>query len=135
MIEVYGCGIDIEELARFDRHIGDDDRSLMEDVCTRRELDNVPGDRRLSLALRFSCKEAFFKTYSSSWTHSGISWKDIELLFEGPGHDRYRVQLSGHAEKILNENNAVVGEILLDYTEEFVMFQVVLLQKPSRPAV
>ena len=94
MNEVFGCGIDLEELSRFDKYIRNNDYSLMEDICTERELMNVAGDKRARLALSFSCKEAFFKALGVSWTNSNISWKDIELLFSGPGFDSYKVHLS-----------------------------------------
>lgn len=130
MYEVFGCGIDIEELARFDKYIENTDYSLMEDICTRREFNNLcgyGGDRRVRFALSFSCKEAFFKALGISWTNSNIFWKDIELLFNSPGFDKYSVQLSAYAKEILVKNNAKVEETALDYNDEFVMFQVILL--------
>jgi len=128
MDKVFGCGIDIEELSRFDKHINDIDPFLMEDICTRRELNNPWGDRKVRLALSFSCKEAFFKALGVSWTNSNISWKDIELLFSGPEFDRHKVHLHDHAKNILIKNKARIGEISFDFNDEFVLFQVVLVK-------
>jgi phosphopantetheine--protein transferase-like protein len=126
---IVGCGIDIEELTRFDRHSIDKDQSLQEDICTEREVTNVLADRRLTLALRFACKEAFLKSFGASWTNSALVWKDIELLFEGPGFDNYKVHLHGYAKELLLRNKAIVGETSLDFDDAFVQFQVVLLKQ------
>lgn len=125
---VFGCGIDIEEISRFEKYIKNNDYSLIEDICTQRELNNVCGDKRVRFALSFSCKEAFFKALGVSWTNSNIFWKDIELLFSGPEFNNYSVQLSDYAKEILVENNAKIGEASFDYNEEFVRFQVVILK-------
>jgi len=129
MDKVFGCGIDIEELSRFGEHINTSDSLLMEDICTRRELNNPWGDKKVRLALSFSCKEAFFKALGVSWTNSIISWKDIELLFGGPGFDSHKVYLHDHAKNVLIKNKARIGEICFDFNDEFVLFQVVLLRQ------
>ncbi len=129
MNEVFGCGIDLEELSRFDKYIRNNDYSLMEDICTERELMNVDGDKRARLALSFSCKEAFLKALGVSWTNSNVSWKDIELLFGGPGLDSYKVVLHGYAEELLLRHKAGIGEISFNVNDEFVLFEVVLLKE------
>ena len=131
MNKVFGCGIDIEELARFDKYIENKDYSLMEDICTKHEFNNLcndGGDKRVRFALSFSCKEAFFKALGISWTNSRIFWKDIELLFSGPEFDTYSVRLSEYAKETLVKNNAKIEEVSFDYNEEIVIFQVVLLK-------
>jgi phosphopantetheine--protein transferase-like protein len=129
MHEVFGCGVDVEELSRFDKYIRNNDYSLMEDIFTERELTRFDGDERVRIALSFSCKEAFFKALGVSWTNSNISWKDIELLFSGPEFDSYQVHLHGYAKELLLRNKAGVGEMSFDFNDEFVLFQVVLLQQ------
>ena len=129
MDEVFGCGIDVEELSRFDKYMDSNNSSLMEDICTERERDSFLDNKRIKFALSFSCKEAFFKALGVSWTNSNIFWKDIELLFSGPAFENYRIALSGRAEEMLAENNANIGEVSFDFDEEIVMFQVVLLKK------
>ena len=129
MYKVLGCGIDIEELSRFDKYIDNIDVSFMENFCTERELQNVYGDKRVRYALSFSCKEAFFKALGVSWTNSDISWKDIELLFSGPDFYYYKAKMHAYAKELLRKNNARIGEMSLDYNEEFVTFQVVILKK------
>lgn len=129
MGEAFSCGIDVEELSRFDRHIRNNDYSLMEDIFTERELTSVDGNKRVRFALSFSCKEAFFKALGVSWTNSNISWKDIELLFSGPDFDNYKVHLHGYAKELLLGSKAGIGEMSFDFNDEFVLFQVVLLKQ------
>ncbi len=126
---VYSCGIDIEEIARFDAFIKQSDSSLLRDIWTECEVKNLCGDEKVRLALSFSCKEAFFKAFGVSWTNSVISWKDIELLFNGPGFDSYKVHLHGYAKELLLRNKVGIGEISFDVNDEYVMFEVVLLKQ------
>ena len=126
MQEVLGCGIDIEDISRFDTYI--DDLSFLSNYCTEREISNVYGDKRVRFALSFSCKEAFFKALGVSWTNSDISWKDIELLFSSPDLYQYKVNVHAYAKDYLRIHNAVIGETSLDYNDNFVTFQVVILK-------
>lgn len=128
MSEILGCGIDIEELIRFNKYVQNSDFSLMRDICTKREFDNLWGEKGVRLALSFSCKEAFFKALGLGWPNSEISWKDIELLFHDRGFKRYSVELNGYAKETLVKNNGKIEETSFDYNEEFVRFQVVLMK-------
>src|SRR5512140_407765 len=127
MSEVFGCGIDVEELSRFDRFLGDDAPPLMEDICTRRELNSFTGDKRVRSALSFSCKEAFFKALGVSWTNSDISWKDIEFLAKGLDFSDYTVNCYNRADDILKKNSAGIGDVSFVVTDEYVFFQVILM--------
>ena len=127
MGEVFGCGIDVEELKRFDKYFDNNDSFVINDIYTKRELNNVTGDKTVRFALSFSCKEAFFKALGVSWTNSSISWRDVELLFTGPQFDSYTVELSAYAKEMVDKNDLRIGELSFDYNDEFVMFQVVLL--------
>jgi hypothetical protein len=64
-----------------------------------------------------------------SWTNSNVSWKDIELLFDGSGFDSYKVHLQGYAKELLLRNRADIGEISFGFNDEFVLFQVVLVRE------
>ncbi len=126
METVFGCGIDVEEISRFDKHVAD--AFVMEDVCTARELQAPCDDRRLRLALSFSCKEAFFKALGVSWTNSPISWKDIEVLFSGAGVDLPEVHLHDYAEELFKRSGARIGELSFQIDDECVRCEVVLLR-------
>jgi phosphopantetheine--protein transferase-like protein len=131
MKEVLGCGIDIEELIRFETNIPTRTNipGFAQMVYTPSEiaynLDIYPG---LTFPLCFSCKEAFFKALGVSWTNSSISWKDIELLFKNENnlHD-YSIKLNGYAEELYREKKCCSIESYLEYTNTYVIFQVILL--------
>jgi phosphopantetheine--protein transferase-like protein len=127
---VYGCGIDIEELNRFDKLINENDYSLMSNICSKRELENLNAeylDQRVRLALSFTFKEAIYKALGKIWATSDISWKDIEFLVESPDFKNYRINLSKKAKDILFKNNITLKEIHFTYNEEYVVFQIIIV--------
>ena len=131
MKEVVGCGLDIEELFRFKDKLPDKSGSsrFAQLVYTPSEIENNLNIQPvITFPLGFCCKEAVFKSFGVSWTNSKISWKDIELLF----HDEkdllnYSIRLSGFAEELYNEMKCCSFESSIEYTDTYVMFQVILL--------
>jgi phosphopantetheine--protein transferase-like protein len=131
MKEVLGCGIDIEEFVRFKNIIPTKSviTGFAELVFTPSEMAcNLIINPGLTFPLCFSCKEAFFKALGLSWTNSKISWKDIELLFKNENdlHD-YSIRLQGYAKKIYNKKKCRSIESLFEYTNKYLIFQVILL--------
>jgi phosphopantetheine--protein transferase-like protein len=131
MKEVVGCGIDIEEIIRFRSKIPsrESNKGFSDLVYTPSEinvnLNIIPG---LTFPLCFSCKEAFFKAFGVSWTNSKISWKDIELLFKTTKDlQKYSIRLTGYAQELFHEKKCRSIESSLEYTDTYVIFQVVLL--------
>ena len=130
MKEVLGCGIDIEEPARFRKKIPAPGHttSFVRLVYTDAEIErNLRFCPAISFPLGFSCKEAFFKSFGLSWTNSGISWKDIALFFaEADDLQNYSVRLSGYAMELFREKKCRSFESFLEYNPDYVIFQVVL---------
>jgi phosphopantetheine--protein transferase-like protein len=132
MKKVLGCGIDIEELARFKNKIpasGTDISGFANLVFTPLEIAcNLAISPRTTFPLGFSCKEAFFKAFGISWTNSSISWKDIELIFNDKNnlHD-YSIKLEGYAKEMFTEKKSRSIESCLEFTDNYVIFQVILL--------
>ena len=130
MKEVLGCGIDIEEPARFRKKIPvqGKDNAFVNMVYTGDEIDrNLKICPHLSFPLGFSCKEAFFKSFGISWTNSRISWKDIELLFSDEKDlQKYTVRLTGVAREYYRKRKCSGFESFLACSPSFVMFQVIL---------
>jgi phosphopantetheine--protein transferase-like protein len=131
MNEVLGCGIDIEELIRFKKHIPSKTgipgflQLVYSDAEINCNLNILP---HLTFPIGFSCKEACFKAFGVSWTNSRISWKDIEIIFSNE-HDlqEYSIRLSGYALELFDEKKCSKIESYLEYTDEYVIFQVILL--------
>jgi phosphopantetheine--protein transferase-like protein len=131
MIQVLGCGIDLEELSRFKKNIPSltNNTGFAQLVYTPAEITcNLNFRPEFTFPLGFSCKEAFFKAVGVSWTNSKISWKDIELLFLNKNNLRdYSIQLSGFAEEWCRNNKCNKIESDIEFTNVYVIFQVILL--------
>lgn len=128
---VYGCGVDIEEINRFTKHLNGDEPSpsFIDDVFTEKEISqNNRLNKETRFALGFSCKEAVFKAFGRSWTNSPISWKDIELIFPGDAMEDYEILLSGYAKELFIQKGLQRIDSHGAYNETFVMFQVVMIQ-------
>ncbi len=128
---VYGCGVDIEEINRFTRHLDlhEPTPSFITDVFTEREISlNDTSLKEIRFALGFSCKEAMFKAFGKSWTNSPLSWKDIELIFRGETPEHYGIELGGYAKDLFLREELKRIDSQVAYTETYVMFQVVLIK-------
>lgn len=128
---IYGCGVDIEEIDRFTRHLDryEPPPSFIADVFTRKEISlNNTLLKEIRFSLGFSCKEAMFKAFGRSWTNSPISWKDIELIFHGDKPENYEIELSGYAKELFIQQKIQRIDPHAEYSEIFVMFQVVLIK-------
>jgi phosphopantetheine--protein transferase-like protein len=127
---VCGCGIDVEEINRFTKHLDLENPppSLIADIFTDEEiLINGKSQKELRFPLGFSCKESVFKAFGVSWTNSPISWKNIELIFIEDTLDKYTIRLNGYAEELFQERNIKKIESFMEYNETYVLFQVVLI--------
>lgn len=130
MSEIAGCGIDIEELARFSRHlpVNESIPDLWHMISTEEEISiNRQFSPHVSFPLSFSCKEAMFKALGRSWTNSNISWKEIELIFQDHqlGGD-FLIRLSGHALARYRALNCTRIESAFSFTDDYVIFQIIL---------
>ncbi|NVN98355.1 MAG: holo-[acyl-carrier-protein] synthase [Geobacteraceae bacterium] len=77
---IIGTGIDIAEIARFEKFVKEDNQSLFGRLFTRFELDYCFAKRFSArpLAMRFAAKEAFLKALGTG-LRDGINWLDIEV--------------------------------------------------------
>ena len=128
---IFGCGVDIEEINRFTRHLDlyEPPPSFIADVFTQKEISlNNTLHKEIRFSLGFSCKEAMFKAFGRSWTNSPISWKDIELIFRGDTQGNYDIELGGYAKELFIQQGLQRIDSHAEYTETFVMFQVVLIK-------
>jgi phosphopantetheine--protein transferase-like protein len=130
MAEVFGCGIDIEELSRFTKHLSDTTKipPFANVVFTESEIEsNLKNSPELTFALGFSCKEAFFKALGISWTNSKISWRDIELVFPDKENIKnHSIRLNGYAKELFDKNCTSINSSL-EYNNTLVIFQIILL--------
>jgi phosphopantetheine--protein transferase-like protein len=131
MDEILGCGIDIEELIRFKKHIPaqTDVPGFSQLVYTEAEINcNLSILPHLTFPIAFSCKEACFKAFGVSWTNSRISWKDIEIFFSNENDlQEYSIRLNGYALELFHEKKCGKIESYMEYTDDYIIFQIILL--------
>jgi phosphopantetheine--protein transferase-like protein len=131
MNEIIGCGIDIEELSRFKKHLPAEttDTGFLQLIYTEAEIKcNSNILPHLTFPIGFSCKEACFKAFGVSWTNSRISWKDIEIFFSNENDlQEYSIHLNGYALELFNEKKCAKIESYLEYNADYVIFQIILL--------
>ena len=112
---VYGIGIDIIEIKRFERALERWGRRLHERVFTPGELSIClakahPGRH---LAVRFAAKEAFLKALGIGM-FQGVAWNDIEISNDPLGRPLMTVR--GTAEQICQKKG--IQEILVSISHE-----------------
>ena len=129
MHEVFGCGIDIENISRFEKHLLNDNQvsDVFKRVFTPKEIELNLKNPNKFFPLGFSTKESFFKAFGLSWTNSALQWTDFEILFKDPNNINYfELVLSNHAEELIAEYGITKQDVFLEIHEKFVISQVVL---------
>jgi phosphopantetheine--protein transferase-like protein len=130
MGKIIGCGIDVEELARFKKLIPSPGEvpGFSRLVFTEKEIEiNRRIRPDLTFPLGFSCKEAFFKAFGVSWTNSSISWKDIEIIFHDENDlEDYSIHFYGYAEHLYNKMKCSAFDSNFKLAEQYIIFEVLL---------
>ena len=99
---IYGTGVDIVEIARFQRFLEEGNKSLFQRIFTPTEIEYCAA-KKLSAqhyALRFAAKESFLKALGIG-LRDGICWKDMEVVNDPLGKPELR--LHGRALEIFTE--------------------------------
>lgn len=80
MSAVFGIGIDIEEIRRFEELTGQWGRRFEQRLFTENEIEYCRQKARppQHFAARFAAKEAFAKAIGTGWT-GAFRWKDVEV--------------------------------------------------------
>ena len=96
MALIAGIGVDIAEIARFERFVREDNRALLERIFTAGELAYSFARKQSAqhLALRFAAKEAFVKALGTG-LRDGLSWQNMEVVNDAAG--KPELVLSGRA--------------------------------------
>ncbi len=84
MMKILGVGVDVVEVARFERAIGRGGEDLLREFLRPSEIGRCYRSARpaLAIASSFAAKEALFKALGTG--RSGrISWHDLEVVEEG----------------------------------------------------
>lgn len=120
---VYACGIDLEEIDRFNKHYFENGRlpDLIYDLFTSKEIENFSILGKEAFLKGFSFKEAFYKAMNNP----DIGFHDVEIIFNLD--DTFKISFSNHLKNILNHLNII--DIKADYkiTDQFITFKVILI--------
>jgi holo-[acyl-carrier protein] synthase len=89
---IYGTGVDIVEIARFERFLEQGNDSLFQRIFTPFEIEYCAAKKQSAqhYALRFAAKESFLKALGTG-LRDGISWKDMEVANDHLGKPELRL--------------------------------------------
>ncbi|WP_136514074.1 holo-[acyl-carrier-protein] synthase [Geomonas edaphica] len=99
---IYGTGVDIVEIARFEKFLREGNDGLFQRLFTQREIDycSVKKNCAQHYALRFAAKEAFLKALGTG-LRDRLSWKDMEVVNDPLG--KPELKLTGRAEELYRQ--------------------------------
>jgi len=120
---VLSCGIDIEEINRFDKHYFQNGilSDLIYDIFTTREIENFSYYGKKAFLKGFCFKEAFYKAINSQ----NISWFDMEILF---AENDYKVETSNSLSSELSETGVIKIDVNFSETDQYITCKVLLLK-------
>jgi holo-[acyl-carrier protein] synthase len=96
---IYGTGIDIVEIARFQRFQEQGNDALFQRLFTEQEIAYCAPKKQSAqhYALRFAAKESFLKALGTG-LRDGLSWHDIEVVNDELG--KPELKLYGRAREM-----------------------------------
>ncbi|KIE42143.1 holo-[acyl-carrier-protein] synthase [Geobacter anodireducens] len=99
---IFGTGIDIVDITRFDRLVEEGNVRLFERLFTPHEMEYCAGKARSAqhYALRFAAKEAFLKACGLG-LREGMTWHDVEVVNDALG--KPELKLHGKALKLVTD--------------------------------
>lgn len=99
---IYGTGIDIVEIARFDRFQQQGNDALFKRLFTEAEIAYCAPKKQSAqhYALRFAAKESFLKALGTG-LRDGLSWHDIEVVNDELG--KPELKLYGRAQEMFRK--------------------------------
>jgi holo-[acyl-carrier protein] synthase len=122
---VYGIGIDVVKIDRFERSLSRWGERFCQRVFTPRELSSCQTKARPGqhLALRFAAKEAFLKALGVGM-FQGVGWKEIEISNEPSGQPH--LVLSGEAKKSCQRRGIKEIYVSISHEKDYGVAQVLL---------
>lgn len=120
---VLSCGIDIEEIQRFDKHYFQNGilSDLIYDIFTTREIENFSYYGKKAFLKGFCFKEAFYKAINSQ----NVDWFDIEILF---AENDYKIETSELLASELVRKEVTKIDVKFNETNIYTTCKVVLLK-------
>lgn len=99
---IYGTGVDIVEIARFEKFLKQGNDALFQRIFTHNEIAYCSSKKLAAqhYALRFGAKEAFLKALGLG-LRDGLSWLDMEVVNDSLG--KPTLKLTGRAEELFRQ--------------------------------
>jgi holo-[acyl-carrier protein] synthase len=112
---IVGIGVDIVDISRLERAIGEYGERFINRVFTRREIDYCEllfrkGER---YATRFAAKEAARKAIGSATPVRALSWHDVEIISSTEGAPQ--LQFHGRAAELIKELGVTRAHVSLSH--------------------
>ena len=122
---IFGTGIDIVDITRFERLLEEGNVRLFQRLFTVHELEYCAGKARSAqhYALRFAAKEAFLKACGLG-LREGLTWHDVEVVNDTLGKPELR--LHGKALQIFTDMDLSKTFASLSHDGNFAVAMVVL---------
>ena len=128
---VLGHGVDLIDVARIERMLGEHGDRFREKVFTEieRAYSEAGGRRRAErYAARFAAKEAAFKALGTGW-RSGIAWTDAEVVHGADGAPMLRVH--GEFARIADARGVTRWRLSITHTDTLAMASVLAGREPA----
>ena len=122
---IFGTGIDIVEISRFERFVRENNEALLNRLFTPHEREYCAVRRRSAqhYALRFAAKESFLKALGTG-LRDGLSWRDMEVVNDPAG--KPSLELSGRAAELFRQNGLTRSFLSLSHDGNFAIASVIL---------
>ncbi len=122
---IFGTGIDIVDISRFERFVRENNMPLFERLFTAQELAYCLARKRSAqhYALRFAAKEAFLKALGTG-LRDGISWHDMEVVNDPLG--KPDLNLHGRAAQLFRQHGLARTFLSLSHDGNYAVASVIL---------
>jgi holo-[acyl-carrier protein] synthase len=123
---IAGVGVDIVEISRIERAIGEYGDRFVNRVFTGREIDYCERVARKAerYATRFAAKEAARKALGGATPVVALSWQDVEIISSTEGAPQ--LQFHGRAAEIAEELKIIRSHVSLSHAQDHAVAFVVL---------
>jgi holo-[acyl-carrier protein] synthase len=123
---IAGVGVDIVEISRIERAIGEYGDRFVNRVFTEREIDycerfSIKAER---YAARFAAKEAARKALGGATPVLALSWHDVEIISSTEGAPQ--LQFHGRAAEIAERLGIIRSHLSLSHAQDHAVAFVVL---------
>lgn len=128
---ILGIGLDLVEVARFERDVSRHGNGFLEELFSPREIAYCQGMRRPYpfYAARFAAREAFFKALGTG-REGSMGWRDVEVHREASG--KPFLVLHGETRRVAEGRGVRRVHLSLTHTEEYAAATVVLEGEETR---